>query len=169
MFGFNKKKKQSVNYLEAMLKCADRKGYLPFSEGFPQIPEIEIRHIQNTSTIFRSNYMQNIPIDDFATGAYNAMRFGFAYGVIMASVWHLDFNSFDALSFDVDLREIETAMNILDFDKVEYEEFVKDMVDEFFDIISSKKNPDPRIDLNLGLSSVQTVGTAIFLKKNGFK
>ena len=169
MFGFNKKKKYSDNYLEAILKCADRRGYLPFSEGFPQVPEIEARHILNTSTIFRSNYMQNIPVSDFATGAYNAMRFSFAYGVIMATVWHLDFGSFDTLDFDVDLREIETAMKALEFDKEEYEDFVKDLMDEFFEIISSKENPDPRLDLNLALSAVQTVGSAMFLKKAGFK
>ena len=169
MFGFNKKKNHSVNYLEAMLKCADRRGYLPFSEGFPHVPEIDARHTQNMSTIFRSNYMQNIPVSDFATGAYNAMRFSFAYGVIMAAVWHLDFGSFDALGFDVDLREIETAMKALEFDKEEYEEFVKNMMDDFFEIISNKENPDPRLDLNQALSAVQTVGSAIFLKRAGFK
>lgn len=149
--------------------CTDNHGNFYFSDGFPHVPEIDIRMPQNNSTILNSAMLGGIPVSEFTSGAYNALRYCFACGIIMADVWHRDFSNFSQLSFYVNAEELGLAMDLMDIDSDEYEAMVTDCMDGFVEIINDMNSPDLRRELNLTMIAGQTTGAAIYLRSRGFK
>jgi hypothetical protein len=167
---FRKKKKVDNEYLEMMLKVADKHGYIRFVDGYPYIPEIQIRNPENVQTVLASGYIQNIPATDTGFRVYNSMRFCFAFGIIMADVWHREFSKLNQLYFSVDIEEIAVAMDLIDVDKDGYESFVQDCMDGFVELLTQiDGDSDFQEQYNYALIAAQVVGGAIYLKKQGFK
>ena len=70
--------------LDQMLLLAQSRGLLPPREGLVFVPEIEARAEVFQRRLVHADYMRFIPVDDFDSFVLNAVRFCFAYGVLLA-------------------------------------------------------------------------------------
>ena len=171
MFNFLKKKKKKDSfeeYLTIMFDAAKKYGYNLTEDGYPYVPEIQIKYPENITMLLNSDYMKNIPTKEFTAGAYNAMRFCFAFGVILADVWHTNFSKLNTIYFSVEIEEIISAMDIVDLDRDQYEALIKECMDGFVKIINTLDEYDLRQEFNYLLIATQVFGSALYLKKNGF-
>jgi hypothetical protein len=169
MFNIFGKKKSPKPYTEIMLGVAVEQGILNRVEGFPLVPEISIREAENTAIILNSDYMKQIPIDDFDEGVSSAMQFSFAFGVVMAALWHSNFQSFKQYTFDTKPHEVEQAMLILEISPLQYATLIVAFFNAFSKEEKQRKSPDIRTETFLAVSTLQTVGAAVYLRKIGFR
>ncbi|MCM0647353.1 hypothetical protein NBE98_03055 [Clostridium swellfunianum] len=166
---FFKKKKQNLSLTQKMVNSMVSLGIIDTFEGLPYSPEIVASYKDNVSAIFHSDYMKKIPVSEYTTGVYNAMRFAFAFGVISASEWNNSLTSFENLSFKVDISEILLAMKLLDIDKNEYESIIGKLMEVYIEYLNQINNPDIPSETNYVLINTQTIGTAAMMKKLGYK
>jgi hypothetical protein len=172
MFGFLKRRKTSsyAEYLKMMIDIAQIRIELPNRNSCPIVPEIFLKAQGNIGVIFRSETMSRIPVNEFETGAFNAMRYSFALGVVMADVWHSDFGNFGSLRFSVIPSEIAKALGALGITRDEFESLAKLFMDGFVKkTLKSGKNVDIRVELNNLLLAAHMAGAGVYLNRNGFK
>lgn len=152
---------------KSMLKLAEFRELLRACDGVVEVPSIEFRHLETQRAIFCSRYMRDIPSDDFDSFVLNAIRFSFAFGVIMTEKWFSEADHHRGVEFLVDDVTINWACEILDWHISDYEILMSQWTNYFIQRIEFYKTEGNHLtrDLREVLSMAQTIGTAICLKQ----
>ena len=159
--------KVDADVKNSMLLLAESRELLRVRNGVVEVPTIEFRHLETQRAIFCSHYMREIPSDDFDSFVLNAIRFSFAFGVIMAEKWYCDANRHHGVEFLIDDVTTNLACEILDWHAQDYELLMSQWTDYFIQRIELNefKEKDLSRELRGVLSMAQTIGTALCLKQ----